>query len=144
MDAYIAKPIEAQQLIETIESLTAHGGRDVDERPEKSFDADRAAARLGNDRMLLRKMLALFVEDSPRMLADIRRAIEARDAAGLKLASHALKGSVANFAAPRAVAAALALEVMGRVGSLGGAEQAYLELEAEIDRFRREAAEEMP
>ena len=95
-------------------------------------------------RNLLRKMLSLFAEDSPRMLADIRRAIDERDASALKLASHALKGSVANFAAPTAVAAALALEVMAREGNLGGAERAYQELEDELARFHRDALEDMP
>ena len=51
---------------------------------------------------------------------------------------------MANFAAPTAVAAALALEVMGREGNLEGAERAYRELAEELDRFRREALEEMP
>jgi len=144
MDDYIAKPIEATRLVETLEAIAADRVRSAPPGPAKSFDASRAAARLGNDRSLLGKMLALFVEDCPRMLADVRRAIEAHDASALRLAAHALKGSVANFAAPTAVAAALALEVMGREGNLEGAERAYRELADELDRFQREALEEMP
>jgi len=145
MDGYVTKPIEAGRLVEAVESLaTGAGGDDGGGQPARSFDVARAAVRLGNDRNLLRKMLSLFAEDSPRMLADIRRAIDERDASALKLASHALKGSVANFAAPTAVAAALALEVMAREGNLGGAERAYQELEDELARFHRDALEDMP
>jgi HPt (histidine-containing phosphotransfer) domain-containing protein len=92
----------------------------------------------------LRELLVLFAEDCPRMLDEIRRAIDTRDASELRHAAHALKGSVANFAAPRAVAAALALELMGREGDLTDAERGFRRLKDELDRFRRESGQEMP
>ena len=135
MDGYVSKPIDAETLVGTVESFG--GGR------ERSFDADRTAARFGNDRMLLREMLTLFAEDSPRMLADLRKAIDANDPAAVAAAAHALKGSVSNFEAKGAVKAALALEVMGRAGDLRGADGAFRELDAELARFRRESGEAM-
>ena len=51
----------------------------------------------------------------------------------MQLAAHSLKGSVANFAAAAAVAAALRLEIMGHDGDLSHAGEAVAALEREID-----------
>jgi len=130
MDGYVTKPVEAERLVAAVESAAG------------SFDPRVAAARLGGDRGLLRDMLALFLDDCPEMLSKIRQAIDARDAAALRRAAHALKGSVSNFAAPRPVEAALRLERMGIDGDLSGAAPAFRELEQALDAFHKEAWKE--
>jgi len=96
MDDYVTKPVEAGRLVEVVES--AAGG----------FDPRLAAARLGGDRRLLRELLELFLAECPVLVSNVRKAIDASDATALRHASHALKGSVANFAAPRPFEAARA------------------------------------
>jgi len=71
------------------------------------------------------------------MLSSVRQAIASRDGRGLQRAAHALKGSIANFAARGAFEAALKLETMGRCDDLTGAEEAYLTLEKEVGRLQR-------
>jgi HPt (histidine-containing phosphotransfer) domain-containing protein len=66
------------------------------------------------------------------MLAAIGKAIRQRDARGLQMAAHALKGSVGNFDARRAFESARRLEEMGRRGELAEAEAAYRALSREI------------
>ena len=130
MDGYVTKPVEAEALVAAVEGAVS------------GFDAAAAAARLGGDRRLLREMLGLFLTESPGMLAAVERALAAGDAGALRRAAHALKGSVANFAAPRPVEAARVLERMGTEGDLAGAGPAFRELEEALREFRRAAEEE--
>jgi len=126
MDDYVTKPVEAARLVEAVESAKG------------SFDPRTAVARLHGDRALLQELLEMFFTECPGMVADIRRAVATSDAEALRRAAHALKGSVANFAAPRPVDAARRLEKMGIDGDLGSAGAALDDLEQALDRFRRE------
>jgi len=83
----------------------------------------------------LDEIAALFAEDCPKLLADIRSAIEARNATALEHAAHTLKGSVANFGAEPAREAAFRLEMLGRSGDLKPAPEACAVLEQEMQRF---------
>jgi two-component system, sensor histidine kinase and response regulator len=139
MDGYIAKPINAQQLFETIENLfqtglTAEQPPEAPEAGKSPVDMTRILERIGGDTDLLKELAALFTGDCPGMLRDIRDAVEERNAEALLKAAHALKGSVGNFAADAAVEAALRLEMMGRNQDLTEAPQALAELEREVDR----------
>lgn len=93
------------------------------------FDLKAILDRLGGDEEILKEIAALFIEDVPEMLAQIRQAIASGDASALEKSAHALKGSVANFGAEAAVAAALRLEMLGRSGQVKGASEIYGELE---------------
>ncbi len=139
MDGYIAKPINVQQLFETIESLF-HDLQAADEPSEAPaaagcpLDTTKILERIGGDRELLRELAGLFVGDCPRMLSDIQDAVRDGNAEALQKAAHALKGSVSNFAAEAAVQAAFRLEMMGRNQDMTDAAQALKELEREIGR----------
>jgi PAS domain S-box-containing protein len=130
MDGYLTKPVEADRLVEAVEAAAG------------TFDPDAAAARLGGDRRLLREMLKIFLAECPVMVSNIRKAIDASDATALRHAAHALKGSVANFAAPRPFEAARRLEMLGINGDLAGALFAFERLEEALSVFHREAWKE--
>ena len=95
-----------------------------------------ALERLGGDAELLREIARLFLDDTPRLLADIQKAIAVRDAQALASAAHALKGSVANFGAETVLRAALRLEKMGSAGDMNDLDRAYAVLEAEMNRLK--------
>ncbi|HJQ97536.1 MAG TPA: response regulator, partial [Candidatus Polarisedimenticolaceae bacterium] len=128
MDGYVSKPVEADHLIETVERMAG------------AFDPSRAAARLGGDEKLLRELLDLFLSDLPRMTREIERAIASADAEALRHAAHALKGSVANFAAAGPVDAARRLETMGASGNLSGVKEAFADLTAALATFTQDAS----
>jgi PAS domain S-box-containing protein len=128
MDGYVSKPVEAEGLVEAVE--TAAG----------TFDPSRAVARLGGDERLFGELLDLFLADLPPMLAEIRKAVDSSDADAIRRAAHTLKGSVANFAAPRPVEAARRLEAMGAGRDLKEARPAFLELEQALELFVRDAS----
>ena len=97
--------------------------------PEPALDRPLALSRVGGDLELLREIAALFLDECPRALLEIHQAIAGEDAAKLENAAHSLKGSVANFGASAAVAAALRLEQMGRSQQLLEASETLRTLE---------------
>jgi PAS domain S-box-containing protein len=137
MDAYLAKPLQRRELFELLETLfpgSAQGGAEAPAGPV--FDRDYVLARVEGDEALLRELVGLFLEQTPRLLAEIRSAIDGRDAKALERAAHALKGSAGNFGAKSACDAALRLEMLGRGGDFGEAGAAYGELNAEMERLQ--------
>jgi HPt (histidine-containing phosphotransfer) domain-containing protein len=79
--------------------------------------------------------VGLFLEETPRLLAEIQSSILHRDARALAHVAHTLKGAVGNFGAQAAFEAALRLEAMGRGGDLTQAEAAHAELTKELLRL---------
>jgi two-component system sensor histidine kinase/response regulator len=143
MDAYVSKPITAQELHEAIEHALGGLKRDFQQASMPAARApalDRAAIldRVGGDTHLLKEIVGMFVDDCPTLLGEIREAFQHRDSARLEHAAHTLKGSVSNFAAPAAMQAAQKLEAIGRSRELMEAPQAIMQLEREIDWVRTE------
>jgi CheY-like chemotaxis protein len=133
MDAYLTKPIDVRELFGIIESIKTDRLKAV-KQDEDPVDTAALFARVDGDRGFLRELIALFLDDCPKMLSRIRDAIDRGDAETLRSAAHALKGSVGNFAAPAAMAAALNLETLGREARLAEADAGYRELEKQIER----------
>jgi HPt (histidine-containing phosphotransfer) domain-containing protein len=100
------------------------------------LDRSKILERVGGDVDFFRELAGIFVEDCPKLLADIRIAISTRDSRTLEYAAHSLKGAVANFGAEPAREAALRLEMLGRAGDLTPAVEACSVLEQEIERFK--------
>lgn len=92
-----------------------------------------ALERVGGDLGLLREIAVLFLIECPRIMADIRAALETGNAAALERAAHSLKGSVGNFGARQAFDAALRLEAIGRSRDLSLAAAAFEDLAAAMD-----------
>jgi HPt (histidine-containing phosphotransfer) domain-containing protein len=109
------------------------------------LDKASALERAGGDLELLQEVARLFLDEYPKMLAEIRQAIHAGDARTLERAAHNLKGSVGNFGARAAHDAAYRLEVLARMGEMARVSEAYGSLESELSRLRpglNELAEE--
>src|SRR5277367_118215 len=78
------------------------------------IDRQVALARVGGDAELLREIACLFLEDYPKIMADLHGAAERGDAAGVERTAHSLKGSVANFGADIVIETARKIEDLGR------------------------------
>jgi HPt (histidine-containing phosphotransfer) domain-containing protein len=100
------------------------------------FDKTKAIENLGGDMDLLKEIIGIFLEDYPNQMKQIREGILAGDAEAVEHAAHSMKGSVSNFAAKRAYDAAYRLEVLGREGNLGEANEALGDLEKEIEGLK--------
>ncbi len=95
-----------------------------------------ALARLEGHSELLAEMAQLFLEDLPRLLLATQDALARTEAKALERAAHTLKGSLGNFVAIPAVAAAASLEKLAREGDFAGAASAYQVLEEELERLK--------
>ena len=136
MDGYVPKPINSKQLFELIASVPT-----VELKPSPAaqlgvnhevLDESALLSRFEGEADLLRDVVTLFMDDCPKLMDGIRGAVERSDAHGLERAAHKLKGTVANFSARAAYAAALHLETMGREGHLEQAREALAALDVAL------------
>jgi len=144
MDGYLAKPIDVDELVATVENLAepvtpSRAAEATDALPDRRiFDQDAALKHAGGDRRLLSEVIALFRADYPGTLRKIAAAISAGDAERLRLHAHALKGALATVGAPAGRDAAFALEQMGRAGDFSGTAEAVAALRGAIASLERE------
>jgi HPt (histidine-containing phosphotransfer) domain-containing protein len=97
------------------------------------FDPDALWRRVDGDLELLQELIAVFEKETPDLLARIGTAAGQDDVAGLERSAHKIKGSLLQFSAEAAAAAALRLEEMGKGRTLAGAEEKLHVLRHEID-----------
>jgi signal transduction histidine kinase/HPt (histidine-containing phosphotransfer) domain-containing protein len=138
MDGYLTKPVRAESLYQALEGLRPEGdAAEGDGETSAGAVLDWAAAlkRIAGYEELLRQLAHVFLKEAGTWMSELRQAVTQQDTAKVRLLAHTVKGSAATFAAKATVEAALRLEVMGRDGNLGGAEEAYAELEQELGRL---------
>src|SRR5690606_28780739 len=141
MDDYLSKPIRADELYAAVEGIIPEGD-DAAPRPRQDtptgaeqtmdqppLDWKEALDRIGGSEETLREMAQVFLDEPPKMLRDIRAAIDGGAAADLRRAAHLLKGSAGLFQADPTVEAALRLERLGESEQSEGAKEAWGELE---------------
>jgi PAS domain S-box-containing protein len=137
MDGYTSKPIRIGELEHAIAQLISPPNSakvPVSEADQADGAIDHTALLAGVDgnRRVLRELVRLFLADCPRRLAEIKEAIRRGDAGALGRAAHTLKGSVGNFAAKSAFAAAQRLEIMSGDIDLENVDKACVTLESEL------------
>ena len=99
------------------------------------MDAEEMRRQLGNDDALVAEVIELFLEDCPVRMAALATAIDVRDAAMVRRAAHAIKGSASNFFASRVVETAAALEMLADGGDLTGVDELAGRLDTEMGRL---------
>ena len=124
MDAYAAKPFRSDGLQAAIAEALGPGFTSVapDGVPapvagETVYDRAFALESAGDDPALLLELIAILLEDLPRLRRELDEALEGGDPAEVKAAAHALKGSVMVLSAV-AARPAQQLEEMGATGEL--------------------------
>jgi len=98
----------------------------------EGFDPESLWDRIDGDMDLLRDLVGIFSREYPGILLRIESAICQGECNDLQKASHKLKGSVLQFSASAAAAAAAKLEEMGRGGSMEGAGASLVTLKSEV------------
>jgi two-component system sensor histidine kinase/response regulator len=102
------------------------------------LDRNEALARVGGDPQLLAEIAVLFLQDLPRGMGELRKAVAARDAAAIERHAHSLKGSVSNFGAQEARDAAQDLETQARTNSLDTIDESLSKLDHALALLRPE------
>jgi two-component system, sensor histidine kinase and response regulator len=141
MDAYVSKPIQAEELFRVVEGLVVPPGRLKGDRGKErpgtnggtgGLDPASLLARFGGDAELLRRLVRVFLEDCPRLLSKIKKAAAAPEAEGLAEAVHGFKGAVSNFGATEVLKIARQLEAKARQHDLAATRRIYQQLEKAV------------
>ncbi len=138
MDEYVSKPIRAKQLFDAITAqVSSFPVSDAKSgSPEGAgLDWEAALRAVKGDRELLNVVVDAVLEESPKILEEIRRAVAAEDATALRLAAHTLKGSVRYFGQTPAYERAYQLEQMGRSRRLENVREILAVLEGDVARL---------
>ncbi len=140
MDDYVAKPIRVQQLLETIDDVLGKPRTGATDQPPPMPDVDvldwsAALSGVNNDVDLLKEVIDAFLDEGPKLLGDIRRAIDQSRADELRRAAHTLKGSMRFFGAHLAYEHALQLEMRGKEGNLDHVDEPFAVLDSEMQRL---------
>ena len=140
MDGFISKPIRRKEFLQAVSIILTGAGRTVREAEAGAksgtiVDADAVLSRFDSDKALLQEAAELFRRSIPRLLAQLRSAVENGDIILVERTAHSIKGSVGNFGGIAAMESAMKLEMMGRGGDLSEAAEALERLEREVDRL---------
>jgi PAS domain S-box-containing protein len=143
MDAYLAKPLNAVELLTVLAEVVAPQNS-APARREKSADKPPdaevlnlrvALERVGGDRQLLRELGDICLANIPGWLGDVRSALASRDGPRLRRAAHSIKGAVASIGGEEAAATAARLEERGRANLFEGTGPDLVAVEQALARF---------
>lgn len=144
MDDYLAKPIDRRELTR---ALAAGANGPLAPRPttprgevpgDDGFDPSvplELLHQFGPEP--LRRVLALFGSQSPKLAAAASAAVAAGNVDDAGRAAHTLKSSAASVGAPGLAAACAELEALARTGSLDGAEDLVAAVDTRLDAALR-------
>ncbi len=125
-DDYLSKPIRSDELLRVLELWSDLATRPRNPKPASSIalagdriDLESALANLGGDAELLREILALFLDECPRLISQIEDAIDRSDSQSLKRLAHSLRGVASHFSLKMLVEATAELEAGATLGDLG-------------------------
>jgi two-component system sensor histidine kinase/response regulator len=156
MDDYIAKPIEPQELFETISKWTGSRGQEKGPSPlcvlsaspktgkEVPLDIQIALDRLAGDKELLEEMLEEFIHYAPEQLGKLVEDMKRGDAKAVEAGAHSIKGGAGNLSANAIANLALKLELLGGKGDLAGARTLVDNLRNEFKRLEEYIKEYLP
>ena len=142
-DEFLRKPVDLTQLFATLSKLLEPPPVESPTKvPEVNMtlpptsDAAASLHYVDGDVELLQELVRIFWGDCPRMLFDIRAALDGESPKALEIAAHALKGSLSYFGSSSALHAALKLEKLGQEGTLDGGVELFAELEKGLSELK--------
>jgi signal transduction histidine kinase/DNA-binding response OmpR family regulator len=142
-DAYVSKPIQLQELLDTIEDVLAEKPRRRSPKPSSQGSirgvVDRAAilSHFGGNQELMREVVASFLGNCPRWRTRLKEASSAGDVRKLFLTAHSLKGAIANFTSGASFELALQMEQESQNENLDAAQGLLPVLEIELTRLQQ-------
>ena len=124
MDAYVAKPVQKQELLHIMYQYTARSETSLPVAPETRtdcalpvFDVAEGLQHSAGDEPLLAELCQVFLQDYPELQKQIGQEIERGDSPAVAAGAHKLKSALAAIGGIRAHHAALALETAARDGA---------------------------
>jgi two-component system, sensor histidine kinase and response regulator len=146
MDHYVTKPIDPNRLFAAIDEVLAGGcrtsaspvrdsGAPTSTPSAKIGRVDREAlfSRVEGDMALLKDIVLLFIEDTPKLIQELRGAVSQGDWPQMTRVAHTVKGAVGNFGAAHALELTRELEAAIRKREVGFVSNLFAQLETELD-----------
>lgn len=103
--------------------------------PISPLDLSIVLRRTGNNVLLLRELISIFLEETPEHLRALREAIDNDDFPNIHLNAHSIRGSVNYFGDTETEKAAIVIETMGKVRRSEGLEAAWTRLADSLGRL---------
>jgi two-component system, sensor histidine kinase and response regulator len=150
IDGYVSKPISSKDVAEAIASILRlqSEGTPVISLEAKQLDAmppidpsrivwnmGETLERLGGDEKLFHEVIEIFLDDVPKHMAGLQRAIAAGDAEAVEGAAHTLKGELGYLGISEVSQKARELEEFGRNSDLRFAGDLYATLASELSEL---------
>jgi PAS domain S-box-containing protein len=138
MDDYLTKPLRLQDLAGMLHKWTPSAN--ANSLPPSELDERKLLDELGGDETALRRLLQLFLETTPPLLADLRSASSAGNVEKLFRVAHTLKGSFMQVGNGAAGGIASQIEEAARNKSVAGTAALVDQLEvvfAELESILR-------
>jgi HPt (histidine-containing phosphotransfer) domain-containing protein len=101
------------------------------------LDVSDVKARFAGKGELLRRIIKIFDEQTPQLLARLRHAARRGDAAAVEFTAHALKGSLLQIGAHTTAELAAQLEQAARTSAPGRSEAVLKDLESQAAQLLR-------
>ena len=102
------------------------------------LDESRLLAEFGDDPEILEELRDLFLQHIPPLLEDIKKALQAGEAARVAQAAHSLKGASSTYGAQRLAQVGLAIEKLAREDQLAAAQDVIEILQEELAKVTSE------
>ncbi|MCX8030645.1 MAG: response regulator [Thermodesulfovibrionales bacterium] len=135
MDDYISKPIDREELFNSIYRLVEKFPQ-KEEKQEEILDIPTALSNLQGNKKLLREIAILFMREIQNYITAIEVAIRQKDSNKLERACHTFKGAIGNFSAKPSQRAVEKLELLAKKDDLTKAEEVLSELIHEIEKLK--------
>jgi HPt (histidine-containing phosphotransfer) domain-containing protein len=108
---------------------------------QQALNNVRALQRPGN--ALLAKVIGIFLKDSPMVLTELQRCVDANDPVQMSKLAHRLKSGCANLGATRLAEQLRELEALGKAGSCEGARALFDQVQQEYPRVEQALKREL-
>jgi signal transduction histidine kinase/DNA-binding response OmpR family regulator/HPt (histidine-containing phosphotransfer) domain-containing protein/PAS domain-containing protein len=162
MDDYVSKPIRIEELVDALSKshplVTGQEGEEPMEKyrrervegeaesdaPVPAPDAavlnaaalENLLAVVGGEFDFLVELIDSFLEEAPKLLAELRQFVKEEDAAGVGRVGHSLKSNGTDFGAATFSSLCKELEMMGKSGALDGADDLSGQVAAEYEKVK--------
>jgi signal transduction histidine kinase/DNA-binding response OmpR family regulator len=138
MDAYIAKPATGSEIelvianVLSLQHTPRNSSPDAISQPSASWDPLKALEKTNGNETLLRELIQIFLQESPKQMDKLSHAIEGADRDGIERSAHSLKGELKYLGLIEAAQQACEFERMGREGNFELATERLRRFQAEI------------
>jgi TMAO reductase system sensor TorS len=143
MNDYVPKPFSSADLVSAIDRQLFGETDDVSQQFKASaqeyplFDRDALLDRVGNDEKLLRKILRIFLSDSPRLFSQLRSACLELDGNAVHRVGHSLKSAAGMVGAIALQKLGDRIDEAGKQNDIKQASELLEEAERGFDQLRQ-------